>query len=115
MSDQRLATVLSAIHQKPGNDWKVADLAQIAGMSRTAFTMKFNDILEMTPMQYITQWRMHLAKDMLNGCRNSVMKVAVELGYKTEGAFRRAFKRVSGVGPGKLSRDLATVGQGADS
>ena len=61
-------------------------------------------------MQYVTHWRMHLVSDMLRDKRNSVLKIAKELGYKTETAFRRAFKRVSGIGPGEARRNPASSG-----
>jgi AraC-like DNA-binding protein len=111
LTDDRLTTVLAAIHQDPGHDWRVDEFANLAGMSRTAFTQKFNRVMEMTPMQYVTQWRMQLAKELLYDRRNSVTKIAEQLGYKTEAAFRRAFKRVSGVGPGKLRKDVLTTGE----
>ncbi|HSC46625.1 MAG TPA: AraC family transcriptional regulator [Gammaproteobacteria bacterium] len=109
IADPRLAGVLGAIHQDPGHDWQVQELADLAGMSRTAFAQKFSAMLELTPMQYVTHWRMHLAKDLLSDRRNTVTKIAEQLGYQTEAAFRRAFKRVSGSAPGKI-RKQATAG-----
>lgn len=105
IADERIAAVLAAVHEDPGKDWQIPALASLAGMSRTAFTLRFKSLLEETPMQYVTQWRMHLAEGLLSDRRNSVMKVAAQLGYQTEAAFRRAFKRVSGVGPGKLRKE----------
>ena len=108
--DERIAAVLGAVHAEPGKDWQVPELANLAGMSRTAFAQRFKSLLEMTPMQYVTQWRMHLAEDLLSDRRNSVTKIAEQLGYQTEAAFRRAFKRVSGVGPGKLRKEVTAAG-----
>ena len=72
-------------------------------MSRTVFAERFVVLLGHTPMQYLAAWRMHLADEMLKS-RSSVAQVADRLGYQTETAFRRAFKRVRGVGPGDVRR-----------
>ncbi len=107
VTDARLGKVLGAIHQQPGRDWQIQELAEVAGMSRTAFSQRFKSVLEMTPMQYVTRWRMHLAAELLADRRNTVTKIAEQLGYQTEAAFRRAFKRISGTSPGSLRRQHA--------
>jgi transcriptional regulator GlxA family with amidase domain len=104
IADQRLAAALGAIHQNPGHEWQIQELADLAGMSRTAFTQRFKSILETTPMQYVTRWRIHLATDLLSDRRNTVTKIAEQLGYQTEAAFRRAFKRISGSAPGQIRK-----------
>jgi AraC family transcriptional regulator, activator of mtrCDE len=106
LNDPRLATALTAIHREPGHDWRVDELAKLANMSRTAFTHDFNVLLDMTPMQYLTRWRMNLANELLKNRRDSVAKIAERLGYQTEAAFRRAFKRITGVGPGELRKKM---------
>jgi AraC-like DNA-binding protein len=73
-------------------------------MSRTVFAERFATLLGQTPMQYLAGWRMHLAEEMLRAARASVAQVAEQVGYQTETAFRRAFKRVRGVGPGDVRR-----------
>ena len=73
-------------------------------MSRTVFAERFAALLGRTPMQYPAAWRMHLADEMLKTGRASVAQVAERLGYQTETAFRRAFRRVRGVGPGEVRR-----------
>lgn len=110
IADEKLAVVLGAVHREPGHAWEVQELATLAGMSRTAFTTKFKYMLEMTPMQYITRWRMHLAEGLLSDRSNSVTKIAEQLGYQTEAAFRRAFKRISGMSPGMLRRQPLAAG-----
>jgi AraC-like DNA-binding protein len=79
-------------------------LAAEAGMSRTAFAERFAELLGQSPMQYVTTWRMHLADGMLKARVSSVAQIAERLGYQTEAAFRRAFARVRGVGPGEVRR-----------
>jgi AraC-like DNA-binding protein len=103
LKDQRVARALAAVHRNPGEDWQVDALAREAGMSRTVFAERFAALLGRTPMQYLAAWRMHLADEMLRS-RSSVAQIADRLGYQTETAFRRAFKRVRGVGPGDVRR-----------
>jgi AraC-like DNA-binding protein len=103
LKDERVARALAALHRKPGDAWRVDSLAREAGMSRTVFAERFTALLGRTPMQYLAAWRMDLADEMLTS-RSSVAQVADQLGYQTETAFRRAFKRVRGVGPGDVRR-----------
>jgi AraC-like DNA-binding protein len=105
LRDDRVARALLALHREPGADWRVETLAREAGMSRTVFAERFTRLLGRTPMQYLASWRMHLADSMLRSRRSSVAKVAEELGYQTEAAFRRAFSRIRGVGPGEVRRE----------
>ena len=104
LKDERIARALAALHGKPGEGWRVHTLARKAGMSRTAFAERFAALLGRTPMQYLAAWRMHLADEMLRVERASVAQVAERFGYHTETAFRRAFKRLRGVGPGDVRR-----------
>jgi AraC family transcriptional activator of mtrCDE len=104
LTDPRLVQALEAIHMHPGRDWTVAALAEAAHMSRTAFANHFAAVLGAGPIEYLTQWRMSEARRLLADPRTSVAAVASDLGYRTEAAFRRAFKRVTGVGPGVVRR-----------
>ena len=104
LKDERVARALAALHRKPGEGWRVDALARKASMSRTVFADRFAALLGCTPMQYLAAWRMHLADEMLKLGRSSVAQVAERLGYQTESAFRRAFRRVRGVGPGDVRR-----------
>src|SRR5215470_19491785 len=104
LKDERIARALAALHRKPGEGWRVDTLAREAGMSRTVFAERFAALLGRTPMQYLAAWRMHLADDMLRASGSSVAQVAERLGYQTETAFRRAFKRVRGLAPGDVRR-----------
>ena len=108
LKDERIARALSALHSTPGQDWRVDTLAREAGMSRTVFAERFAKLLGKTPMQYLAGWRMHLADEMLRVRRSSVAQIAERLGYQTETAFRRAFRRVRGVGPGDVRRRART-------
>jgi AraC-like DNA-binding protein len=102
LKDERVSRALAALHRSPGESWRVHSLARLAGMSRTVFAERFAELLDRTPMQYLAAWRMHLAEEMLRTRGTSVAQAAERLGYQTESAFRRAFRRVRGVGPGKV-------------
>ncbi|WP_420465002.1 AraC family transcriptional regulator [Panacagrimonas sp.] len=107
MADARLRRVLDAMHRAPGKPWTVASLAAVALMSRTAFAERFAEVMEETPYQYLTRWRMAQALKLLRDPRLSVAHAAERLGYQTEAAFRRSFKRVHGYGPGSVRRKSA--------
>jgi len=102
--DPTLRRALAAMHESPGTHWTIASLAGVAHLSRTAFLDRFQSAVGTPPMQFLTDWRMRLAHLRLRDGSRSVAAVASELGYSTEAAFRRAFKRVLGVGPGAVRR-----------
>jgi AraC family transcriptional regulator, activator of mtrCDE len=110
LKDARIVRALSALHREPGADWRVDTLAREATMSRTVFAERFAGLVGQTPMQYLIRWRMHLAEEMLSAGSASVAQIAERLGYKTESAFRRAFSRVRGIGPGGVRRERRTSG-----
>lgn len=104
LSDPKLQRAINAMHHHPGRDWTVASLAEEACMSRTAFAEHFSALLGVSPIQYLTRWRMMEALKLLGDTQTSVATIAERLGYQTEAAFRRSFKRVHGYGPGQLRR-----------
>ena len=106
-ADARIGTALDGIHRDLGRSWTVAGLAQLAGMSRTAFSSRFSELMGTSPMAYLTRWRMHEARRLFLEPRNSVARVSERLGYETEAAFRRAYKRVTGNTPGRARRRTA--------
>ncbi|MDZ7805288.1 AraC family transcriptional regulator [Thiohalophilus sp.] len=104
LADTRLARGLNAFHQQPAANWSVATLARQAGMSRSAFAARFQQIIGQTPLHYITQWRMHRAYDLLATTDYSTRRVAEQCGYQNEAAFAKAFKRQFELGPGAVRR-----------
>jgi AraC family transcriptional activator of mtrCDE len=104
LSDPKLRRALGAMHANPGKDWSVASLAAEALMSRTAFSEQFTALLGVGPYQYLTKWRMMEALKLLQDPSLSVITIGERLGYQTEAAFRRSFKRVHGHGPGHFRR-----------
>jgi AraC-like DNA-binding protein len=98
--DPRIGKALSEFHTAIGDDWSVQGLADAAGMSRSAFADAFTDLVGMTPMQYVTGWRMQFAYDQLVTTSQSVAQIAESCGYMSESSFSKAFKKQFDVGPG---------------
>jgi AraC-like DNA-binding protein len=89
---------LTAMHEAPKKSWKIEDLADVAGMSRTRFAEHFRTLVGQTPLQYLTVWRMTIARQPL-GRGNPVKSVAAQVGYDSAAAFSRVFSRVTGQSP----------------
>jgi AraC-like DNA-binding protein len=102
LADARLSRALEAIHCRAGEDWDIPSLAGVAGMSRSAFVNRFGEIMGVPPMQYLTSWRILQAKKLLQDRHLSVATVAEMIGYSSEVAFRKVFKRAVGKGPGEF-------------
>ena len=102
LTDVRLSRALSAVHERPGEEWTIQSMAHEAGMSRTAFAELFATTVGQPPIQYLAHWRATEARRLLKNRRFSVATIAEMLGYRSEAAFRRFFKRIEGVGPGKV-------------
>lgn len=100
LQDPQLGAALTAIHRDPARAWTVATLAHEAVMSRSAFAARFSERVGEPAMQYVTRWRMELAQRWLIEERATLGEVASRLGYQSEAAFCRAFKRVLQVTPG---------------
>ncbi|WP_239950019.1 AraC family transcriptional regulator [Dyella terrae] len=105
LGDKRLACVLSRMHAAPERAWSLEDLAQVAGMSRTSFAVRFREVMGMPPLTYLTNWRMHVAeRQLLAGA--TVAEVADAIGYTSESAFSHAFKRSMGIAPGRYRKTV---------
>jgi AraC family transcriptional regulator, activator of mtrCDE len=102
LADGRICKVLQAVHENPGRSWTMQSMAALACMSRSAFAERFAQLMKMPPMQYVTQWRVSVAERLLRDRQLSVATIAEQLGYSSEAAFRRLFKRVSGLCPGSV-------------
>lgn len=97
--DRQVGRALSALHQDLAQAWTVDLLAREAGMSRTAFTNRFSELTGLSPMRYVSDWRMRAARMHLKDGAHSVAAVAAKVGYESEEAFSRAFKRNAGTAP----------------
>jgi len=92
-ADPNIARALKAVHDDPGFNWSLEQLGNLAGMSRTSFVSKFTNCVSMTPMEYITHWRMQIARKLLAETSSPIIEVAERVGYQSEAAFGRVFKK----------------------
>ena len=104
LRDRQIGRAIALIHRDPARDWTVAALADAVAMSRSAFAARFTDLVDEPAMRYVTRWRMQLATTWLTDGTDTVGEVADRLGYASEAAFSRAFKRSVGVSPGAVRR-----------
>ena len=102
LQDPYIGRALALIHRDPARTWTVASLAEELAMSRSAFAARFTELVDEPAMQYVTRWRMHVALDTLQTEGATVAQLADRLGYRSEAAFARAFKRVLGLPPGAV-------------
>ena len=109
--DEQIGRALVHVHRDPQHGWTVASLAEKAAMSRSAFSARFTELVGEAPMAYVTRWRMHVAQSWLREGELSVAEVAHRLGYQSEAAFSRAFKRTMGVSPGAARRGAPADGR----
>lgn len=91
--DPAVGRCLQAIHEAPYRDWTVAALGKEAGLSRSALASRFSALLEISPINYVRDWRLYLASIQLPGADRSIADIAFEAGYQTEASFNRAFAR----------------------
>jgi AraC-like DNA-binding protein len=99
--DPQMGTALSAVHDRVNTPWTVESLAEAAGMSRSAFAARFKELLGQTPLEYVTDWRMQKAMQLLEQRDKKLIDVARSVGYESDAAFSKAFKRVVGTSPGE--------------
>lgn len=104
LTDPAVGAALTAMHERPEHPWTVARLATVAGFSRAAFARRFTALTGQPPLTYLTDWRMSLAAARLRGSQDSVAEVGRRVGYASEFAFGRTFKRVYGLPPGSYRR-----------
>ena len=102
LRDARIGCALRAIHHRPDKNWTVDSLAKECGMSRSGFAARFSHLVGYSAKRYLTEWRMNLAYQRLKQDSVPLIVLAEELGYNSEAAFSRAFKRVKGISPGKV-------------
>jgi len=104
MKDPQIGRSLALMHSEPGKPWDLENLARSIGLSRAVFAERFARLMGDSPKSYLTGWRMHLASVWLKEERLTLAEAADRLGYGSEAAFSRAFKRRFGVAPGGLKR-----------
>ena len=104
LQDQQIGRALALIHRDPARAWTVASLARELALSRSVFAARFTQLVDEPAMQYITRWRMQVAQNALETEDTTVAELSGRLGYQSEAAFARAFKRVIGIPPGAVKR-----------
>ncbi|ODT18495.1 MAG: AraC family transcriptional regulator [Mesorhizobium sp. SCN 65-12] len=104
MRDPSLARVLRSMHADVRANWTVAGLAEVAGLSRSAFAARFGETLGCGPIEYLARWRMALAKDALVRGAKTLDRIAEEIGYESASAFSTAFRRRLGLSPGRFAK-----------
>jgi AraC-like DNA-binding protein len=104
LRDRQVGRALSLVHREPARAWTVASLAAEVGMSRSAFAARFTDLVGEPAMHYLGRWRMQVALAWLREDDAPLAVLAERLGYESEAAFSRAFKRFIGVSPGAARR-----------
>ncbi len=110
MRDPVVGAALAALHREPAATWTLERLGEVTRASRSTLHERFTHYLGTAPMQYLAQWRMQLATHLLRDAGAKIVRVALEVGYESEAAFSRAFKRIVGKTPGAWRRDIAASG-----
>jgi AraC-like DNA-binding protein len=90
---------LNLLHGNPAADWTLDELAKLVGLSRSTLAQRFTHLIGQPPMQYLTRWRMQLAAGLLVSGREPISRIAEAVGYDSEAAFNRAFRRTVGPPP----------------
>jgi AraC-like DNA-binding protein len=102
--DPVIGQALALLHKEPAHPWTISDLARSVGLSRTRLAERFRHFLEETPMAYLTRWRLKLGAEILLSTEDSVAEIAAAVGYGSEAAFNRAFKREFDCPPAQFRR-----------
>jgi AraC-like DNA-binding protein len=103
---------LALMHREPANEWTIADLAKEVGTSRSVLADRFRHYLGEPPMTYLTRWRLLLGARLLTSGNASVAEIAADVGYESEPAFNRAFKREFGLPPARFRSESRSVSTG---
>jgi AraC-like DNA-binding protein len=104
VGDRIVGAALSALHKRPAQAWTLEDLARASGTSRSVLAARFQHLVGSSPMHYLTQWRMLLAANLLSHSNAPLAQIAEDVGYQTDTAFSRAFRREFGAPPAAWRR-----------
>lgn len=105
LADKRIAPAIAAMHDDPARAWSVETLAKLTASSRTSFAVRFREVTDQTPIEYLTEWRMLIAADRLKNSQMPVATIASDVGYTSESAFGVAFKRTMGHAPRQFAKN----------
>lgn len=112
LKDSQIGKAIALIHRYPTHPWSVSGLAEAVGLSRSAFSARFSELVGESPMHYVRQWRFRVATTWLEETDLSIAEMAEKLGYQSEAAFNRAFKVFLGKTPGKVRRESSRRAMG---
>jgi len=104
LRDENIGRALQKLHERPAHDWSLEELAKESGLSRSVLAERFVHLVGIPPIQYLAQWRIQLAASLLRGGKASLAEIADRVGYGSEAALSRAFKRQVGVAPAHYRR-----------
>lgn len=110
LRDVHVGDALRLMHSRPGEAWTLDRLARQVGLSRTAFASRFTHYVRISPMQYLARWRLQLAGRLLERPDVSIAQAGAEVGYESEAAFNRAFKKFVGIPPGTWRKSRTVQG-----
>ncbi len=109
LADPRIAGALAAIHGDPRRDWTVRSLARVAGMSRSGFALTFTDRVGISPLAYLTRWRLYAAKVLLRESSESLGEIAAQVGYQSEASLSKAFRKQFDLPPGAYRKAARAI------
>ncbi len=104
VKDRHVGRALELMHADPARGWTVSELARTAGISRTVLTERFGRLVGRSPIEYLKVWRLHLASSLLRDGQRKLREVAEAVGYESEAAFSKAFRKTFGTPPGAWRR-----------
>jgi len=105
INDQQISRSIDAIHSSPEKKWTLNDLALVAGLSRTVYSKRFKKISGMTPHNYLTSWRMEMARNLILNTDKSTGEIAETVGYQADEHFQKAFKKENGLTPSRYRKE----------
>ncbi len=109
VADEKLSRALAAMHKEPDSPWTLERLASHAGMSRAVFAARFKEKLGIAPIAYLTRYRLEQAQQLLQQPALSIAQISAKVGYSSEAAFNKAFRRALGIPPGAFRRQLTDL------
>ena len=104
LRDQNIGRALQKLHERPAHDWSLEELGKECGLSRSVLAERFAHLVGVPPIQYLAQWRIQLAASLLRSGKSSLAEIAERVGYGSEAALSRAFKRQVGIAPALYRR-----------
>jgi len=110
MQDRHIGQALKSIHDEISHDWSIAELANIASMSKSVFSSKFHRMVGEPPILYLARWRMLKAREMLVETTMSISQISQKVGYQSEYSFSKAFRKMTGLTPASVRKPIVTQG-----